>query len=389
MPFIGALIGGVASGVGSIIGGGEQADAARSASNAQIQANRDSIDFQKGVLQQIQQQLAPYLNTGTNALSVLGGLYGITNGSQAGPPGNGPGGVPQLIQVLQQAQANGTDPNTAIQQALGYGWSQGDIQSAISQAPGLGSYIPSQGSNLGAFNIPITDQLAGQGIKPPTVPTIPGAPNPNDPALRAAFTASPGYQYQLDQANQAITNSGAAKTGALSGNTLRALQTNATGLASQDWWNNYNNVVGNWLNNVNAGQQTFQNQSGQYTDQYNMALQQRQNVTNALQNLISGGQSAAAGQGSAGIALGQSIGNTLTNSGGARAAGILGASNANASMFNSIGNSLSQLFGQGGTGAGAGGNFLGGNFTDYLQNLFGGGSSFSNPFNSNYTGGIY
>jgi hypothetical protein len=46
---------------------------------------------------------------------------------------------------------------------------------------------------------------------------------PTDPSLASQFQASPGYQYNLQQQQNAIQNSAAGKTGALSGNMLQAL----------------------------------------------------------------------------------------------------------------------------------------------------------------------
>ncbi len=143
-------------------------------------------------------------------------------------------------------------------------------------------------------------------------------PNPNDPNLRNAFAASPGYQYQLDQMNNATQNSAAARTGAVSGNMLRQLQTNAQGLASGDWWNN--------------GQQ--------YQDQGDL----RNQIINALTNIGGSGQNAAAQLGGFGQSAASSIGNNLNLAGSARAAGILGSSNALSNGFSGAANSLGSLF---------------------------------------------
>ncbi len=68
--------------------------------------------------------------------------------------------------------------------------------------------------------------------------------NGQDAATKAMgeFTASPGYQYQVQQGLSAIDN-GAAASGSLnSGNTLRAEETLGNNLANEDFGNYYNRL---------------------------------------------------------------------------------------------------------------------------------------------------
>lgn len=153
-------------------------------------------------------------------------------------------------------------------------------------------------------------------------------PDPNDPRLREAFQASPGYKYQLDQSNDAIQNSAAGRTGAVSGNMMKALQANATGLAGQDWWNNYKAVLGN------------------YGNRYQDIADQRKTVIGGLGNLAGAGQNAAAQTGGFGTSAANAIGGNLNLAGSAQAAGTLGSNNAlTGGMNNAI---WSLLQGQGG-----------------------------------------
>lgn len=183
--------------------------------------------------------------------------------------------------------------------------------------------------------------------------------SPTSPFLPTSqFTASPGYQYELQQQQQAIQNSGAGRSGALSGNTLQALQGNAQGLASQDYWTANNN----WYNNI---QKTY----GADTSRFNTNI-------NALLSLANAGQNAAIPSSAQPFAA--NIGGAYANIGGANAAGILGSANALTSGFNGAANQfnpnsnilagLQQMFGTGS-----------GNFTDpnyYGNGNFGGGGSF-------------
>ena len=73
--------------------------------------------------------------------------------------------------------------------------------------------------------------------------TTPGATTTNNPNY-AAFYNSPGYQYALSQAAK-TTNAGAAAGGNLfSTNTLNAVNTNVEGVASQQYGNYVNQLMG-------------------------------------------------------------------------------------------------------------------------------------------------
>ncbi|RAI28275.1 hypothetical protein [Rhodoplanes serenus] len=61
-------------------------------------------------------------------------------------------------------------------------------------------------------------------------------------AARGAFTSSPGYQYQVDQATDAVARKAAALGLTASGNTMAEIGTRAQQLANQDW--------GGWLDRL-------------------------------------------------------------------------------------------------------------------------------------------
>lgn len=68
-----------------------------------------------------------------------------------------------------------------------------------------------------------------------------GTPEQNAAAM-AAYKASPGYNYVLDQTLRGTERSAAAKGGLLGGNVALELQKNAAGLASTDYQNQFNNL---------------------------------------------------------------------------------------------------------------------------------------------------
>lgn len=60
----------------------------------------------------------------------------------------------------------------------------------------------------------------------------------------STYQQSPGYQFELGQGLNAITNKSAATGGIHSGNTLKALQSFGTGLANQDYQQYLGNLMG-------------------------------------------------------------------------------------------------------------------------------------------------
>jgi hypothetical protein len=104
------------------------------------------------------------------------------------------------------------------------------------------------------------------------------------------FQATPGFQFALDQAQDGVQNSVAARQGLNSGAAMDALQRNRMGMANQEY--------GNFLSRLGG--------------------------------LASGGQNAAGMQGSASQAFGGQIGSNMMQGGQARAQGIANAGNANA-----------------------------------------------------------
>lgn len=129
-------------------------------------------------------------------------------------------------------------------------------------------------------------------------------------ALSAGFQNSPGYQYQMDEMSRAVQNSAAARGQLGSGSTLKALQRNAQGLASQDYWNFYNSNRQSVMDRQNSDQTRVNN----------------------LQSLAGMGANAANQSGQFGQNAAANAGNMMTQSAAASASGMTGAANAFQSM---------------------------------------------------------
>jgi len=163
-------------------------------------------------------------------------------------------------------------------------------------------------------------------------------------AAQAAQT--PGYQFQLQQGEQALQNSAAAAGGALSTGTLKNIENYGQGLASTNY------------------QQTYNNALQQYQQSYNQFQQNQANLFNRYASLAGLGQTAAGQLGSEGQAAagnvaninltsGGQIGLQLNNAAAATASGYVGAANAAGGAIGNIGQyaTLANLLGNQGNPA--------------------------------------
>lgn len=133
--------------------------------------------------------------------------------------------------------------------------------------------------------------------------------DPNDPAY-GSFTKpfdveafynyqDPGYAFELQQGTQALQNSAAADSGALSGAALKDL----LGYSQQFARTGYN-------------------------DAFNRYQTQQNNIYGRLSDIAHLGQNAAAGVGAQGTQLAGNAGQMISNAGSAAGAGYVGAGNA-------------------------------------------------------------
>jgi hypothetical protein len=223
--------------------------------------------------------------------SLLGGIFGASSSQKA---------AQEQIAADQQAQG-------ALQNNENQGMSNlQPYMAAGNQATGTLSQMLSQ---------------PGQGLLTPwtqqfTAPT----------AAQAA--ATPGYQFQLQQGENALQNSAAAQGGLLSGGTLAGMNNYAQGVASTNYQNTFNNAQSQY----NSAYQTFLNNQ---QNQYNMLAGQS---SQGLQAANSGNQLITG--------IGGDIASLYGAEGQARAAGTIGTANAvsgaiggvsNAAMMGSLG----------------------------------------------------
>lgn len=118
----------------------------------------------------------------------------------------------------------------------------------------------------------------------------------------------PGYQFQLQQGNQALQNSQAAGNGVLSGTALKDLMAFNQNYASTG----YQNAFDRWQ-------------------------AQNTNVYNRLLGMSQLGENAAAGAGNTGATIGANMSNSMIGAGNAAAAGQIGMANAIGGGLNNAG----------------------------------------------------
>lgn len=175
----------------------------------------------------------------------------------------------------------------------------GDFSGAVASSP-----LINQG-----MSDPTRASAASASAADPTAPATNYGGDPTDPAYGSFAKpfdveqfynyADPGYAFELQQGTQALQNSAAANSGALSGAALKDL-------------------LGYSQNYARTG----------YNDAFNRYQTQQGNIFSRLASIAQLGQNAAAGVGSQGTQLAGNAGQLLSNAGAASGAGIVGAGNA-------------------------------------------------------------
>lgn len=136
----------------------------------------------------------------------------------------------------------------------------------------------------------------------------------------AQAAATPGYQFTLQQGQNAIQNSAAAQGNLLSGGTEAALDQYSQGLASTNY------------------QQAFNNALTQYGTAYNTFENNQANQFNRLASVAGLGQTSAGQLGQEGQQAASNVGNIDLTTGAQQGQDAVNAASAMASGYNAIGN---------------------------------------------------
>lgn len=235
IPFIPAIAG-VA---GAAIGANATNKAAQKGAAASQQATDATIAEQRRQFDIGQQNQQPWLDTGRNALSVLGGMYGLNNGQGGG------------------SSAGGQNWNSYLS-------ANPDVATAIQ-----GGAYGGEGGIAGAAQRHYNEYGIGEGR------AAPAASTPYD-----SFLASPDYQFRQDEQMRALT----ARNAALGIQDSGAAQRSALQLSGNLASGEFNNYANRLSSLAGVGQTAAQNTAaaGQ-----NFANSMGQVLSNNAQNLAS------------------------------------------------------------------------------------------------------
>lgn len=139
------------------------------------------------------------------------------------------------------------------------------------------------------------------------------------------FQEDPGYQFRMQQGQQALERSAAARGGLLSGRAGKDMTNYAQGAASQEYGNVYNRKFNEFQTN-------------------------RSNQLNPLQSLAGMSQTASGAMSNAAGNYGVNVGNNLTSTANTVGNNMMGAGNARASGYVGSANAWGGALGQAATG---------------------------------------
>lgn len=253
---IGLLGGGALSALGSVFGSNKQAKAAKQAAQMQMK-----------MFERLLEQQSPFVQGGYGANTRLLELLGIA------PPGSSPKSYEEWL------RENPIDQGTKV------------------SLPGYTKILRDPNATEAARKAQYEQYVSG--FSPYEKPADFGSllqPFDSDTFERYK---DPGYDFRLQQGQQALLNSASAGSGALSGAALKDLLSFNQDLAATEYSNAFNR---------------YQTQQG--------------NIFQRLAGIAGLGQNAAANVGSSGTALAGGAGQALQNYGTALGGGIVGAGNA-------------------------------------------------------------
>lgn len=222
MPAVGAIVGAA----GSLVGGKMQADAAGRAGDAATGASRDAIQAQVAMYNQSRADTMPYQVTGTGALNMLAGMYGLP--TYSAPISNG-------ITITQPEPAKKkkrsffdkvTDPANLAGQFGGTSYDPMGFFSSGSTGGGGGLTISAGGGGGGIGG------GAGGGVVTPGTQM----------ADYSQFYQTPDYLVARDEGINALDRGAAARGGLYSGGADADRMTFASNLGSKAFGNFQNSL---------------------------------------------------------------------------------------------------------------------------------------------------
>lgn len=334
----GAVVGGLINSSASRSAASQQADAANNAAAAQQAATTQSNQMQWNMYQQNLANQSPYMYSGQNALAALNGAMGL------GSPITQAGGIPGQYQpsrapivaspsggYVQPGAANSTVSPVAAPAQVG---PDGSTPVAAAIKSTLGTVTPPA---AGAIQQPVSSGINGVSSNPTlnygaTNASMQNASQTYAGQLSTPFSPSmlnmdPSYQFRLQQGQQSLAASAAARGLLGSGQNMKDINDYAQQSASQGYQQAFNNYTTN-----------------------------QTNLFNRLSSIAGIGQTATNQAGAAGMQTGSNMANTtmagtaasnnyMTGAAAAGAAGTMGSANAISNGINGgIGNYMGSQY---------------------------------------------
>lgn len=203
----------------SVAGSAIQAGSARSAANAQRDAAQNQVQLQERVYNDIRDLMAPYRDSGGNALNALNFELGLGARPTIG------GTAPEITEI--------TDTPVAASGPRIMG-NRDDRENARLS----GAYNPAQPQPTTRFAV------GGQMFDTRDAAQAYADANRTGGTEYQGFQKTPGYDFQLSEGINAIDRSAASSGGLFSGATLKAAQTYGQGLANQGYDTYLNRLTG-------------------------------------------------------------------------------------------------------------------------------------------------
>lgn len=361
----GALGGAAISSSGAQNAASTQANDANEAAQLQYLNAQQALGFEQNVFAQQQANQQPFIGQGQGAVSELGNLLGIspmntllpsTGVNATAPNGFNPGAFNGIS--LNGGPAGQVNSLSSLLNNPGFTTStlDGSLQPAPATNFPRSDALPSRGQTPGSSNLPLSvaSQIPGQSTNAGTT-MIGGVPyalntggNPSFGSLLQGWNQefqaptaesaaqTPGYQFALQQGEQALQNSAAAQGNIFSGGTLKNLDQYANNVASTNYQQTYNNALNQYQQAYNQFQQ---NQGNQFNRLASLAGLGQTSVG----QLSNAGSNAASNVNNTLLQSGAQIGQNLNNAGAANASGYVGTANAFGGALSGIGNNVGQL----------------------------------------------
>lgn len=334
-----------------------QVDAANHAADLQHQDAQDALTFQKQQYATGQQELAPWLGTGTSANVNLANLLGILSPDVAKTPlapliGGSSSATGPTAATLPGASTSTSRIPPSVQ-GLTRMAGMRDGNDPTSQLMRAGTFTGGPGNNLRYANENGVPTMPNRGatstVSAPTLQSLVnpalGAPGSLLTPWTEQFQAptditeknDPGYQARLNEGTKALANSAAARGNLFSGGTAKDLANYAENYASNEYGNVYNRAL------------------SEFGNRYNIFQNNQSNTYNRLAAQAGIGQTTASQLNTSGLTTGNSVANTLltsgaqiggelNNAGAARASGYVGSGNAITSGISGGVNNLMSLY---------------------------------------------